>query len=50
VALAGGYTPRANKGRVMVKRADHPDAGEQPVAEDAPVLPGDIIRVTERFF
>ncbi len=50
VALAGGYTPRANKGRVMVKRVDHPDAGEQPVAEDAPVLPGDIIRVTERFF
>jgi protein involved in polysaccharide export with SLBB domain len=50
VALAGGYTPRANKGRILVKRADHAEAGEQPVAEDAPVLPGDIIRVTERFF
>jgi protein involved in polysaccharide export with SLBB domain len=50
VALAGGYTPRANHDRIVVKRASDPAAGEQPVREDSPVLPGDVIRVLERFF
>jgi protein involved in polysaccharide export with SLBB domain len=50
VALAGGYTPRANHDRIVVKRASDPAAGEQPVREDSPVLPGDVIRVQERFF
>jgi len=50
VALAGGYTPRANRDRIVVKHASDPAAGEQPVREDSPVLPGDVIRVLERFF
>lgn len=50
VALAGGYTPRANRDRIVVKRASNPGAGEQPVQEDSSVLPGDVIRVLERFF
>ena len=50
VALAGGYTPRANRGHMMVKRAAKAAAGEQEVSEDAMVLPGDVIRVPERFF
>jgi protein involved in polysaccharide export with SLBB domain len=50
VALAGGYTPRANRNRIVVKHASDPAAGEQPVQEDGPVLPGDVIRVLERFF
>ena len=50
VALAGGYTPRANRDRIVVKHASTPGAGEQPVQEDSPVLPGDVIRVHERFF
>lgn len=50
VALAGGYTPRANRDRIVVKRASDPASGEQPVREDSPVLPGDVIRVLERFF
>ena len=50
VALAGGYTPRANRDRILVKRASEPATGEQPVREDSPVLPGDVIRVLERFF
>jgi protein involved in polysaccharide export with SLBB domain len=50
VALAGGYTPRANKNHIVMKRATNPGAGEQEVPEDGPVLPGDIIRVPERFF
>jgi protein involved in polysaccharide export with SLBB domain len=50
VALAGGYTPRANKNHIVIKRASNPGAGEQEVQEDGAVLPGDIIRVPERFF
>ena len=50
VALAGGYTPRANKNHIVMKRAANPSAGEQEVPEDGTVLPGDIIRVPERFF
>jgi polysaccharide export outer membrane protein len=50
IALAGGYTPRANKEKIVIKRANDPSATEQSVSEDAPVLPGDVIRVPERFF
>jgi len=50
VALAGGYTPRANNGRIVIKRASDPQSGEQPAREDSAVLPGDVIRVPERFF
>jgi polysaccharide export outer membrane protein len=50
VALAGGYTPRAKRDHIMVKRAAKPAAGEQEVNEDAAILPGDVIRVPERFF
>ena len=50
IALAGGYTPRANKGRVTIKHASEASGREETVQEDAPVLPGDVIRVPERFF
>jgi len=50
VALAGGYTPRANKDRIYVKRAADAAAGEQQAREDSAILPGDIVRVAERFF
>jgi polysaccharide export outer membrane protein len=50
VALAGGFTNRAIKDRFMVKRAETPQSDEQPAPQDAPVYPGDVIRVQERFF
>lgn len=50
VALAGGYTPRANTRGIEVKRGSNPAGGDVPVTEDAAVLPGDIIRIPERFF
>lgn len=50
IALAGGYTPRANVKGIEVKRTTNPNGGEVAVTEDAGVLPGDIIRVPERFF
>lgn len=50
VALAGGYTYRADEGDVVIKRADDPQQAEMPAKEDTAVKPGDIIRVPERFF
>jgi polysaccharide export outer membrane protein len=50
VAIAGGYTYRANKNRVTVQRFNDPQKREQGATEDTAVLPGDIIRVPERFF
>lgn len=51
VALAGGFTYRANKRNVEILRVSEgasEGVKEQPV--DASVLPGDIILVRERFF
>ncbi len=50
VALAGGYTPRANHDRIKVKHGSDPADQQQEVKEDAAVLPGDVIQVPERFF
>lgn len=48
VALAGGYTYRARTTRLGIRRAN--DAEEREVGDDAVVLPGDVIRIPERFF
>lgn len=50
IALAGGYTPRADKDAIQLRHANPPDSKEHTVKEDDAVLPGDIIRVPERFF
>jgi polysaccharide export outer membrane protein len=50
VATAGGYTYRANKGRITVQWFSDTAKRENPATEDTIVLPGDIIRVPERFF
>ena len=50
IAAAGGYTYRANQTRVFVQRGE---TGERTVAlRDSPVrvMPGDTIRVGERYF
>lgn len=49
VALGGGYTTRAKTGGVKIRRANSPDK-EDWVTEDAPVYPGDVLTVDERFF
>jgi polysaccharide export outer membrane protein len=48
VALAGGYTYRANTGKVYITRK----SGERafPATSETLVLPGDLIRIPERFF
>jgi polysaccharide export outer membrane protein len=48
VAIAGGYTYRASRGRITIQRAG--TAREEPATEDAPVYPGDVVRVPERYF
>ena len=50
VALAGGYTYRAEEKRVTITHANDPQRREYRAGPDTPVLPGDIIRVPERWF
>lgn len=49
IATAGGYTYRANKNYVYLERDGHP-AYRLTLPTDMPVLPGDNIRIPERFF
>ena len=48
IALAGGFTYRAKKKVLFITR--DPESGEQEIRVDNFVLPGDTIRVKERFF
>ncbi len=50
VAMAGGYTYRADKGDIVIVHANDPSKKEVKAREDAPVMPGDVVRVPERFF
>jgi polysaccharide export outer membrane protein len=50
VATAGGFTYRANRGRVFVRHANESDEREYPLTIATPVLPGDTVRIGERFF
>lgn len=46
VAIAGGYTPRANRREVVIIRAGR----EMKANEETVVMPGDTVRINERFF
>lgn len=50
VAIAGGYTRRASKTRITVRRFNSPAGEEETVTEDSPIGPGDVIVVPERWF
>jgi len=50
LAIAGGYTRRAGRTRVTIKRFYSSSAEEEYVTEDTLVEPGDVIRVPERWF
>ena len=49
IAVAGGYTYRANTDQIYITRGD---GAEQtyPASQAVKVLPGDVVRVPERFF
>lgn len=48
VALAGGYTYRADKNDIVLKRTA--EEKEEKVSETTTVMPGDVITIRERFF
>lgn len=50
VATAGGFTYRAQKKSVRIRRANESEEKTYPLTGDLIVSPGDTIRVTERFF
>lgn len=50
IALAGGYTYRANDNDVYVRRAGQDKEDEMPASANTKVYPGDIIRIAERLF
>ncbi len=50
VAIGGGFTYRAKKTEMVVIRASDAEKSEQPVSVTSTVLPGDVVKVLERFF
>lgn len=50
VAIAGGYTYRANTGKAFVRRAGQDREVEIQTSQRVAINPGDIIRIPERFF
>jgi protein involved in polysaccharide export with SLBB domain len=50
VALAGGYTYHANTNRVYVRRNGDMEEVSEPADQTTKILPGDFIRIPERFF
>jgi polysaccharide export outer membrane protein len=50
IALAGGYTYRANKDEVLITRASDPNRKAVQAERTDIVLPGDVIEVKERLF
>lgn len=50
VALADGYTYRANESRVYIRRNGDTEEVEEPADQTTKVSPGDFIRIPERFF
>jgi protein involved in polysaccharide export with SLBB domain len=50
VAMASGFTYRANEDKIYVRHAGSPVERVVPIGVPAPVFPGDNIRVAERYF
>lgn len=50
IAIAGGYTPRASKNKITISRYDHESEKNFQASESTKILPGDSIRIEQRFF
>jgi protein involved in polysaccharide export with SLBB domain len=50
VSTAGGFTYRARRDWVLIQRAGEDVWREYALSEPIPVLPGDLIRIPERYF
>jgi polysaccharide export outer membrane protein len=50
IAIAGGATYRASTSKVMIQRSGSTEMAEYPQATTVSIMPGDVVRVPERFF
>lgn len=50
LAVAGGVTYRASKSRVLIQRSGEKELKEHEMDPAVAVLPGDVVRVPERYF
>ncbi len=50
IAVAGGTTYRANQSKVYIQRSGSTQMNQYSQSPDVPVMPGDVIRVPERYF
>ena len=50
MAIAGGATYRASTSKVLIQRSGSTEMTEYPQATTVFILPGDVVRVPERFF
>jgi polysaccharide export outer membrane protein len=50
LALAGGTTYRASRNNVLIQHLGESGFREYPLNSTIPILPGDIVRVPERYF
>lgn len=50
VAMAGGYSYRANQRTVYIRRAGEPDEKSYPASTSVLIYPGDVVRIPERYF
>src|SRR6266516_3177899 len=50
IAIAGGATYRASTSKVMIQRSGSTEMTEYPQATTVLIMPGDVVRVPERFF
>jgi protein involved in polysaccharide export with SLBB domain len=50
MAVAGGPTYRASRTTVQIQRLGETGLREYPISASVPILPGDVIRVPERYF
>lgn len=50
IAIAGGPTYRAHTSKVMIQRSGSTELAEFPQSPTVLVMPGDVVRVPERFF
>jgi polysaccharide biosynthesis/export protein len=50
LAIAGGPTYRASRNTVQIQRRGETSMRNYPISSSVPILPGDVIRVPERYF
>jgi protein involved in polysaccharide export with SLBB domain len=50
IAVAGGATYRANQSKVLIQRSGSTELTEYPQSPTVKIMPGDVVRVPERFF